>query len=114
VDLHCFRRLVDQAGVAREDARRRPQTALVVAVVSGVPGVGKTALAVHWGHRVRERFPDGQLFADLRGFDAIRPAVASDQVVRGFLAEVCYRRALSMHRQDGDRYNEGSRPQPPG
>jgi DNA-binding SARP family transcriptional activator len=43
-------------------------------VVSGVAGVGKTALAVHWGHRVRNRFPDGQLYLHLRGANA--PAVA--------------------------------------
>ena len=35
--------------------------------VHGPPGVGKTALAVHIGHQVRRAFPDGQLFADLRG-----------------------------------------------
>ncbi|MCE7009929.1 NB-ARC domain-containing protein [Kibdelosporangium philippinense] len=41
----------------------------VISAVDGVAGMGKTALAVHWGHRVTHRFPDGQLFADVHGHD---------------------------------------------
>ncbi|MBG0561180.1 AfsR/SARP family transcriptional regulator [Actinoplanes aureus] len=40
-----------------------------VAVITGPPGVGKSALAVHWGHRARHHFPDGQLHLNLRGYD---------------------------------------------
>lgn len=48
-------------------------TAVPVCLVTGAPGVGKTTLAVHWAHRVRRQFPDGQLYIDLRAFGS-RPA----------------------------------------
>ena len=56
-----------------------------VAVVTGMGGVGKTALAVRWAWRHRDRYPDGQLYADLRGH-AITGPVRPLEVLTGFLA----------------------------
>ncbi|MGP4115516.1 ATP-binding protein, partial [Streptomyces sp. 4N509B] len=55
-----------------------------LAVVAGTAGVGKTALVVRWAHRTRERFPDGQLYVDLRGYGPEAPVSAED-ALSGFL-----------------------------
>jgi DNA-binding SARP family transcriptional activator/tetratricopeptide (TPR) repeat protein len=56
-----------------------------VCAVSGTAGVGKTALALYWGHRVSDRFPDGQLYLNLRGFDPSGAPVTAAEAVRSFL-----------------------------
>jgi transcriptional regulator with XRE-family HTH domain len=57
---------------------------VVISVVSGTAGVGKTALAVRWAHRVQETFPDGQLYVNLCGYDLHRPVPAAEALA-GFL-----------------------------
>lgn len=64
---------------------RTGSNAVVISAVSGTAGIGKTTLALHWAHRVRDDFPDGQLYVNLRGFDPTGSPVAPTEAVRGFL-----------------------------
>lgn len=76
--------------IGREDEFRSVERALApdsagLALVVGQAGVGKTSLALRWAHAHAGDYPDGQLFADLHGFDGSTP-VDPSLVISGFLS----------------------------
>jgi len=80
LDVHGFtgrRAELGQMELMLADSTTQSAAANLV-VVSGMGGVGKTALAVHWGHQARHRFPDGQLYVNMRAYSAGRPATPID------------------------------------
>ena len=85
-ELAALTALLDQAGADSAGT-------VVISAIGGTAGVGKTALAVRWAHQVADRFPDGQLYVNLRGYDPDRPVPAADALA-GFL------RALGVPGQD--------------
>jgi tetratricopeptide (TPR) repeat protein len=68
--------LLDEAGTGTG--------AVVISAIGGTAGVGKTALALQWAHQIADRFPDGQLYVNLRGYDIDTPLSAADALA-GFL-----------------------------
>jgi tetratricopeptide (TPR) repeat protein len=59
--------------------------AVPIVTISGTAGVGKTALVLHWAHQVADRFGDGQLYVNLRGFDGTGLPMTAAEAVRGFI-----------------------------
>ncbi|WP_439951549.1 BTAD domain-containing putative transcriptional regulator [Planomonospora sphaerica] len=103
--------------VGREESLRQLDTLLedqdgrssvIVTVITGAPGLGKTTLATRWGHRVADRFPDGQLYVNLHGYSQGAPVpgtqalshflrglgVAADQVPHGLDEKASLYRSL--------------------
>lgn len=79
----------DLAAEASWMLTREPGRAVPVLVISGQGGIGKTTLAVRVGHTVTERYPDGQLYAELRGTDEpVDPAEVLAQFLRALGASV--------------------------
>jgi len=83
-DLATFSGRADELAWALSMAE--PRGTVVVSAIGGMAGIGKSTFAVHWGHKVAARFPDGQLYANLRGFDETERAVDPSDALRGFLA----------------------------
>jgi DNA-binding SARP family transcriptional activator/tetratricopeptide (TPR) repeat protein len=75
--------LADLTGMLERASAQRPRM-LVISAIAGMAGVGKTALAMQWAHQVADRFPDGQLHVNLRGYDPGQPMPAADALA-GFL-----------------------------
>ena len=69
---------------ALQSAAKSTPGAVVISAIDGTAGIGKTTLAVYWAHQVRDRFPDGALYANLRGYGPGQPAEPGE-VVDGFL-----------------------------
>lgn len=85
IGRHFIGRL-DEAVVLDElSASMEESLTAAVAAVDGMAGVGKTAFAVHWARTRADRFPDGQLYVNLRGFDPRQPPTSSAEALRGFL-----------------------------
>jgi DNA-binding SARP family transcriptional activator/tetratricopeptide (TPR) repeat protein len=79
-ELKALWEVLDQAG-------DRPG-AVVISAIGGMAGVGKTALAVHWAQQAAGRFPDGQLFVDLRGVSPDGEPADPARVIGWFLASL--------------------------
>jgi len=92
---HFTGRAAELAGLTALLDQRAGQApwALMITAMGGTGGVGKTALAVLWAHRVAGRFPDGQLYVNLRGYDPDQPMTAADALAR-------FLRALGVPDQD--------------
>jgi tetratricopeptide (TPR) repeat protein len=115
-------------------ADAEPPETVVVGAITGMAGIGKTTLAVHWAHRVAGRFPDGQVYLDLRGFDPAGPVMEPVEAIRtvlsaldvpasavpsGIDAQAAYYRSLLAQRRvlillDNARDTEQIRPLLPG
>ncbi len=70
---------------AAPDAASGSGATVVISAIGGAGGIGKTGLALTWANRWAERFPDGQLFLDLRGFSPAGRPMGPDEALRGFL-----------------------------
>lgn len=80
----CFVGREPELAAVTEVVEARGET-MPVAAISGPGGIGKSSLALRWAHQNIDRFPDGQLHVNLRGFDPSGTPMPTMVAVRGFL-----------------------------
>ncbi|WP_262700508.1 MULTISPECIES: AfsR/SARP family transcriptional regulator [Streptomyces] len=73
------------SGVSGVSGDGTPPATVLISAIGGMAGVGKTTLAVHLAHRLAHRYPDGQLYINLRGFDPTGSAMPRAEAIRIFL-----------------------------
>jgi len=88
MSLPALQLSADSSAAVSESAAARPAVgpAVVISAIAGTAGVGKTALAVQFAWQVADRFPHGQLFVNLRGFDPGRPPVSTGEALTQLLS----------------------------
>jgi hypothetical protein len=74
----------------------------VISTISGAAGIGKTALAIRFGHRVADHFPDGQLYLNLRGFDPDESPMTTYAALEHLLRSIEPRTEMSLWQQFTD------------
>ncbi|MER7010428.1 tetratricopeptide repeat protein [Saccharopolyspora sp. NPDC000359] len=82
---HFVNRAVELDLLTTMLAGERSGGVVLLSTIDGTAGVGKSTLAVHWAHRVRDRFPDGELYVNLRGFDPIADPMTAGEALGFFL-----------------------------
>lgn len=84
-DVRGFAGRQEHLGQLDEILLRSGQESGAIAVISGMAGIGKTTLAIHWAHRMRTEFPSGQLYVNLGGYGPSGSLLEPRDALRGFL-----------------------------
>lgn len=83
---HFVNRAVEQDALTTLANGATSEGVVLISTIDGTAGVGKSTLAVYWAHRQRDRFPEGQLYVNLRGFDPTAEPMTPSDALTSFLS----------------------------